>query len=213
MNLHHADRPDWETVSPAEWNVWQRLAARTKGIAAPANLVSLIGATIVLYGLYLVSINRVIWGIAAILTGRCADILDGMTAEATGTKSPLGEAIDATIDKIIAFGAMATLAVGGFIPWPVAIVLLLLAAYGSAEGIYFKRSGKKVHPSRLGKLTTVATWSTIALYTLIHYYADSLSHEAHLWLNVLAAIDFSISVIGTLISMGGYANQAKGLKK
>src|SRR5260370_1427998 len=113
MNLHHADKPDWEKQPPDSWNVWQRLAARTQGVITPANFVSLAGVAMVITGLVLITVNSVLLGTLLVIIGRMADILDGIVAEMTHTKSPLGELIDATIDKMILLAAIVVLALDG----------------------------------------------------------------------------------------------------
>src|SRR4051794_15939162 len=103
LDLHHASEADWKRLPAAERNSWQRLAARTQGIVTPANLISLGGAAVVFYGLYLIAHSQIVTGILTVLAGRAADIIDGYIAHRTGTKSPLGEAVDVTIDKITIF--------------------------------------------------------------------------------------------------------------
>ena len=50
MNMHYAgDVPDWELTTAAERNAWQQLAAGTRGIATPANVISLAGFGLVLW--------------------------------------------------------------------------------------------------------------------------------------------------------------------
>src|SRR5690349_11384075 len=103
MKLHHAGtKPDWDLVAASKRNSWQRLAKLSYGVMTPGNLLSFIG--ILLVGIGLAAINRQhIWkGLVLLAMGRLCDILDGSAAEYTGTKSPLGEAVDASLDKIAA---------------------------------------------------------------------------------------------------------------
>ena len=114
MQLHHSSgRPDWEATRPTERNSWQRLAARSHGWLAPANGLTLVGFGLVLGGSGYIFAHAYWWGLMLMLGGRLLDIADGWVAERTGTKSPLGEALDAGLDKVGGILALAVLVVTG----------------------------------------------------------------------------------------------------
>jgi phosphatidylglycerophosphate synthase len=202
MNLHHADKADWENQAPDTWNFWQRIAAPTKGIIAPANIVSLIGAGVAFYGIHLMWRGSIIPGIIAVLIGRVADILDGVIADHTKTKSPFGEGFDATIDKIIILLVLEVIYWQGLLPWPVLVALVLSSVYNMLIGFYAGWIKKiKVHPSQSGKLSSVFAWVAILLLILANqlkndFYADIFK--------IVGYICFVIFLGGALISSYGY---------
>lgn len=82
---------------PAEPNGWQRLSGATGTCITPANVIDAVGFAGAKYGL-----DRLdSWsGIVAAGASFLSDVIDGRVARATGTTSPLGEAIDAAGDKV-----------------------------------------------------------------------------------------------------------------
>ncbi len=101
MSLHQTTgKPDWADMPKANYNYWQRIAAYSSGIITPGNIITLVGIALVAVGLSEVYRHQYAVGIVALIVGRLADLLDGLVAEKTRTKSPLGEILDASIDKI-----------------------------------------------------------------------------------------------------------------
>jgi phosphatidylglycerophosphate synthase len=165
MPLHTAAMPDWEKIPADKHNFWQRRAAASKGVFAPANFVSLIGAIAVIIGLFLLLEPTYFWwGILLIMLGRAADIADGYVADKTGTKSPFGEAMDATIDKILLGLALIFFVLGNILPVVVTAILLAHTVYNTLIGFvgYFRKL--PVHPSRFGKYATFSEWLCIGLF-------------------------------------------------
>lgn len=97
-------------------------------------------------------------GVVLIFVGRLGDLADGMVAEATGTKSPLGEIIDATLDK----AAILLVAIGflllGNVPWFVLVALLAANIMNSFCAFFIWYKKYEVHPSALGKLAAALSW-------------------------------------------------------
>lgn len=101
FNLHRSDKvPDWEKIAPELWNPSQKRAAETHGIDTPGNRETLKGAVATLLGTYAVYAEEYALGALLMVGGRYYDRRDGKKAEETGTKSRLGEAFDAIVDKI-----------------------------------------------------------------------------------------------------------------
>lgn len=162
MNLHRTTgTPDWEKVAAKERTAIQKLAASTKGIITPPNLISLLGFALVIYGL-MALLQEAYWkGLIALGVGRLLDIVDGAVAQATGTKSPLGEMIDATIDK---FGTLFTIIVfyiAGISFWWLITVLLLPQILISLVVLYKRIKNQKVHPTLPGKLSMGMLWVSL----------------------------------------------------
>ena len=159
MDLHHsAKRAEWLATDKAQRNVWQRLAARTHGIVTPANAVSVVGFAMVLWGLGELVVGSYTVAIALLFFGRMADVLDGYLANKTGTKSPLGETLDAGFDKIATMFAVLVLGMSGIAPWWVLVGLLAAQLFVIGVTIYSRHYHLHLHPSRSGKYSMAVSW-------------------------------------------------------
>lgn len=164
MSLHRSGKvPEWETLPENRWNRWQKIAAKTRGIVTPGNIVSWTGAAFVGAGLYQTAKGHKKRGAALVAAGRSFDLGDGKAADLTGTKSPLGEATDATIDKGEALAALITLAISGIMDKDRAVSVGVQNLTSMAIGMAVKLTDQEVHPSRSGKDGTMAQWTAISL--------------------------------------------------
>lgn len=199
MKMHRVGKvADWETVSPDAHNIWQRYAHRTNGWVTPGNIVSVLGLFLVLVGLGYILAGKNIFGFVLVGLGRCADILDGMLADRTGTKSPLGEAIDATSDKITLLAALLVFFAVHMIP---PVVIFAVGCVNLAIALLSIRARMQhihLHPSRMGKLATVVQWFGMVLYIL----AAIIAVHA---VSIVAYIVMIISVGMALVAFTMYA--------
>lgn len=204
MNLHRTDNvPQWEKLDPSERNGWQRVAAATKGVVTPANAVTAAGYAVFEWGLRDVRRGNVGAGVAKVVAGRLFDIADGMVAEKTGTKSPLGEAFDATVDKIEAARGLYTFARRGIVPRYVAVSFAAQNAVNTLATFYAKSRDAEIHPSAAGKITTALQWGTVASYGL----EATLPEVPETLVRTSQALAVSATVLGAHTS-GQYINQA-----
>jgi phosphatidylglycerophosphate synthase len=167
MQLHRTTgKADWLAIPPDSYTMWQRLAARTLGIATPSNVVTIVGFALVLIGLQEILNRHYLSATILLAIGRICDILDGWLAELTRTKSPLGELLDAAIDKILTILTVATFLAAHIAPaWvlvalvtPHILIVLILLAW---------RIRKRVlHPSLVGKLSMAGVWLSLLIYAL-----------------------------------------------
>ncbi len=201
MKLHRALRSDWSEITPQQRNIWQRCAARSHGTITPANIVSIIGAALTIRGLVYLFNDQLTTGLIFIIIGRCADILDGIVAEYTKTKSPLGEAIDASIDKTLIIAAVITLFIKHLLPVLIITIMIIQAVYNSGVSVVAKGLNAQLHPSRTGKLSAVFEWSTVGLYLLAHIIHTSRHATI---IRSLGVICFCLFVILALISSINY---------
>lgn len=163
MNLHRASKKaDWEVVAPSQRNFFQSLAASTNGFVSPANIITVIGLGVVIYGLFALLNGDYLVGLIALVGGRLLDIVDGVVAEATKTKSSLGELFDAAADKIGTLLTIIVLFVIAIADWWVLVALLIPQVVIPLLIFYKKQKGIGVHPTRPGKLSMAATWVGIA---------------------------------------------------
>lgn len=172
FNLHRSmHRSDWGSLDSSEWNIWQKIAAHTFGIITPGNVVSCGGALLVAIGLIHLTNEVTLWGVLFVAIGRAADAVDGFVADKTGTKSMVGEAIDSTMDKLVAGAALITVYIHELLP---AVVIALIAVHtiaNSVIAIIGRLRRIEIHPSLYGKLATFLIWVTILMY-LVYYVAE-----------------------------------------
>jgi len=159
MQLHRTTgKPDWADVPADKRNVWQRLAAASGGVATPSNAITVVGIAIVVYGLFALADKHYWLSLGAIVLGRIFDLADGIVANATGTKSPLGEIMDASADKLTVLGVVIAFWAAHLVPvWLLLVIVLphfLISLLSVAA--YFRQ--KPLHPSRFGKYNMAAIW-------------------------------------------------------
>ena len=167
--MHQADRvADWHKVPVNQLNIWQRIAVRTHGALTPGNLLSALGLVLVLWGLLLIVDQRDGWGLVVIGSGRLADILDGLVADRTGTKSPLGELVDTSFDKISVLVAAVVFIVRDFTPWWLVLAIALQNVASILASLLARLRHMALHPSRLGKNAMAGVWFTLLLFGIGH---------------------------------------------
>jgi len=208
MSLHRAIEADWDGLSPRQLNFWQRLAVKTSGAVTPGNIVTLIGGLIVFGGLYDIYHGHFMTGIIIVLVGRGADVLDGVVAEATATKSPTGEAFDATMDKILIALAIIVLLGKQLLPLIVGLVMLLQAGYNSVLSLIAKYRPYviKLHPSFSGKLSAFFEWLCVGLYVLTAQTASHGQSKNRIAL-IFAGLSFVVFCILAGMSSIDYSRQ------
>lgn len=159
MKLHRAHtKPDWE-LPGAGLNYWQKTAECTNGIVTPGNIASITGAVLVGVGLFYIVQNRLWLGLILLGIGRLLDLVDGAVADYTKTKSPLGEIIDATLDKIAAFAALGVFIYTGIIPIALALIIGLENAITAILSLVAKSLKRTIHPVRAGKFGGAVEWA------------------------------------------------------
>lgn len=201
MDLHRPDKePDWQRAPAQQRNAWQRLALATNGLITPGNALSATGLILVLIGIRGIYTGEVLKGVMLVAMGRVLDVLDGFMAEATSTKSRLGEAVDAVVDKIELVVALPILAlVGVVLPWQ-AGVLALLHMINALCAVIARGRRVPLHASSIGKLAIASQWVAITLYGLGFVFGG-------LWYT-LAHGTFLVSVLLGLIAAIGYIRSA-----
>lgn len=168
MKLHRTTgRPDWVDITPARRNLWQRWAATTGGTATPGNLLTILGFVLVVIGSVVLLDHRYWPALILLAIGRGLDIADGWVADATGTKSPLGELLDAGLDKLGTFLTLAAFfAVGIASRWLLVAILVPQVVIAIATPI-LRRRHRALHPSQLGKLSMAAAWISLLGFALV----------------------------------------------
>lgn len=158
MNLHRAKKADWEKVAPSKHNAFQKIAVATGGFLTPANLITVIGLGIVVYGLIVILQGWYLIGLLLLAGGRLLDVADGLVADITKTKSPLGELFDAVADKAGTILTVFVLIIAGIAPWWVIVALILPQLVISGIVFYKHHKRIRVHPTRQGKISMALVW-------------------------------------------------------
>jgi phosphatidylglycerophosphate synthase len=203
MDLHRADsRPDWELIPKKRWNMWQKTAARSKGLLTPSNFLTLIGLVVVLFGLLRMHEDSFVLGTVALALGRLCDIADGLVASFTGTKSPLGESFDAVVDKIGTLLTLVVFFVDAIAPRWVVILLVLPQIAGSVIVLLARRRQTRLHPTRAAKTGMALAWLSLLGFAL----SQSVTGHVSTNLSILSGILTLVSVTLSSYAVIGYAN-------
>lgn len=202
LSLHRAGkRPDWSKVSRRRWNIWQQVAGRSGGVLTVGNMFTVAGFWLVLAGLVMVAVDMNWTGLILIAVGRICDLLDGWAADRTKTKSPLGEMLDTTADKLETAAALVVLSLFGVLPWPAALLVFVPQLLVGLWALACWLRGKQSHPSRTGKLGMAAVWLGLGLF--IAQAASGINAFA-----VAGYVSCAVSTVLTLSALRGYIRQS-----
>lgn len=196
MNLHRSDsKPDWESINRNKYNFWQKMAASTGGIVTPGNLMTLIGISLVAVGLLMILRENYWLGGVLVIIGRLCDLLDGWLAESTQTKSPLGELLDAAIDKLGTAMTIAVFYVATLAPWWMLTALLLPHVWIAVIAYMARRSSRRLHPSRAGKIGMALLWAALFGFIVVRMFDmdDSVLVTAVVYGMSVGSVALSIS--------------------
>lgn len=201
LQLHRVgDIPDWKTVPPARHNGWQRLAIQTYGMLTPGNVISLIGLTFVMIGLWQIASAQLGQGAILVAIGRIADLVDGVVADHTGTKSPMGEILDASFDKLGAFVALYIFTIHHIVPVWLAVLFVLQLLITVLIALWARGRRVVLHPSKIGKFTTAASWLALLAFISGRYLTAAAQHaSARIVLSSaygLATIALALGIVG-----------------
>jgi phosphatidylglycerophosphate synthase len=200
--MHRSKVADWDKTKGEERNVWQKLAFRSYGTLTPANFVSLVGGVMAIYGLLLILNSEIISGLLLVAIGRIADLLDGLIAEYTKTKSPLGELVDAVADKLVIAFAIIVFAALELVPWPI-VALIALQNILTGLAVLVGRLRKiKIHPSKYGKYATALAWVTLIFYPFGVWIKDNENSFTGVILIIIALASFAFWIAtGTIATL------------
>ncbi|HSX31627.1 MAG TPA: CDP-alcohol phosphatidyltransferase family protein [Candidatus Saccharimonadales bacterium] len=188
--------PEWAHVPSKKRTPWQRLATQTHGIVTPGNIVSVVGILLVFMGLAAIWFEHYWLSLILLAIGRLCDIADGAVAHKTATKSPLGEGMDATCDKIGALATLTVYAAVGFLWWPAALLIGLQNLINSLIGLIGRQRQYGLHPLPVGKVSTAGEWLALLGLGLIAALGWSQT-------STLGYISYGLLYVS--LAFGGYA--------
>jgi len=204
MNLHRASRvPDWEKVEPSERNVFQKVAAATGGVVTPGNFLTAMGGVCVGSGLIDVYNGKTKRGTKKIGIGRAFDI----AADVTGTKSPLGEVFDATLDKVAMLGIVAVFCKKGIISKRTAAHLVIQNGVNVVTTAVAKYNDVELHPSAMGKKTMALQGMTLGFSGLARAAVEEGNFERADQLQLCADICELGAAATGIATSAGYAHE------
>lgn len=211
FNLHTSvNHSDWGAVPGEQRNSWQRIAAKTHGIVTPGNIVSCSGAALVGLGLWYLMQDVTLTGVFLVAIGRLADAVDGYIADKTKTKSRIGEAIDSTMDKLVAGATIITIFAYHLLPTIVVIAIAAHTIINSIVAIIGKFRKIDIHPSFKGKIATLLIWVTILMY-LLYYVIENKTDTQYAaeWILAGSWLLFVSFMIIAIQSTAGYIAQIR----
>lgn len=210
-NLHRVGKKaDWELVAPEKRTFWQKVAFSTRGIVTPANVTSILGAILVGLGLWYVHTGDIMQGALCVAAGRLADILDGMIAQATGTKSSVGETVDAGLDKLIVATTLVVLFMTGIIPVWVGLLIGIRNLIATCLGLFAKAHGRSFHASRVGKFATTFEWAAILLFVSSAACAQKGWLYAETTSTIAGYVILGVAMLLGSVAIRNYAQTAQG---
>jgi phosphatidylglycerophosphate synthase len=211
--MHKSNKvADWHDIKGEKRNIWQKLAFRSYGTLTPANFVSLGGGVLALYGLFLILNTEIISGLLLLTLGRIADLLDGLIAEYTKTKSPLGELVDAVSDKLVIASAVIVFAAIELVPWPIVLLIAFQNVFNGLAVIIGRLRKIRIHPSKYGKYSTALAWVTLIFYPFGDWIKENENSLTGIILIIIALISFAFWIVIGLMASIRYAAAIKGKK-
>lgn len=205
MSLHALHkRAQWYGLPERERTKVQRLAARTQGVVTPANAISLVGALVTIAGLWLFVKEAALGGLMLVGIGRICDIADGHVARRTHTASPIGEGVDAALDKVVLLAAAVLLTWHGVLPLAPLIVLAVLQVGTAVLALAVRHDGTGLHPTRVGKYATFSLWVAVGLF-MIASLASGTGHAV--WYGS-AYVCFVAALVGSTEALREYMRAA-----
>lgn len=180
---------DWDKAGNGPRNFWQKIASKSYGTLTPANVVSIVGGLVAIYGLLLIVEGEITRGLLLVAVGRLADLVDGLIAEYTHTKSPLGEIVDASMDKLVLAFALIVFIAVELVPWPIILVVAFQNIVNIMISVLARLRNLVIHPSRFGKLATTFSWVTLIVYPLGEWLRQG-GNETAGWTLILIGLGF-----------------------
>lgn len=202
MNLHRSEKiPDWKKEEVVDKNLFQGIAEATGGVLTPGNIASGTGLYLVYQGAKDLKNQKILSGTLKIGLGRSMDFIDGMIADKTQTKSPLGEAVDATSDKLGVAILFPVLYRNNLVSKTKLNTVLAQNVLNTGFTLKAKKSNKEIHASKYGKLATASQWIFIGSSLMEKITLDYGMTKTSKVFNILENISF-----GSFLGLGSIAS-------
>lgn len=153
-----------------------------------------------------VSLKYIICGILFIIAST-TDFLDGYIARKNNLVTDFGKVMDAIADKILVNGILIVLAIDGFIPAAIPVIIITRDTFVDSIKMIAGQSGHAVGASIAGKIKTICMMTGVSLMLLYNLPFELIGIKVADALIVLATI---LSVIS---GIQYYQNNKKALLK
>jgi phosphatidylglycerophosphate synthase len=191
-------------------NFFQRIARKTRGVATPANLVSVLGLALTADGLRRAAKGDMAVGLTEAAVGMAADAVDGAVARKTGTSeipeaAKLGEMVDVVADFGKAGVSAWFLHKTGLVPAGYSAAIFGPKVVNAATSITSKLRGNEPHKVEFDRRVEVARYvgtGAIAANNLLEKSGHGLGKFGK---------GLNIAIAGGILAAGlyGSAKQAK----
>lgn len=209
MNLHRVGQSaDWEDIPAEQRNTFQKVAARTRGAITPGNAVSILGMGLVISGAREYTKGNRARGLVLMAAGRVCDNIDGFVADKTGTKSRIGEAVDAVGDKAIAAAVLPMMIDNGTISENVGAAFITKNIVNTASTSIAKKRGAEIHASAAGKQNTFGESATVGLYAAARAASAQGHDHASRYLEIAGHASFAVTTALGIQASWGYFQDA-----
>lgn len=198
------EQADWMYIPPEQHNWWQKLAVRTYGFITPGNIITALGLSLVVIGVIALNSEQYVLAGAAIALGRIFDLLDGIAAERTGTKSQVGEIVDTGADKIAILLCAYAVIAQDLAPLTVILAIASINIVNVGLSVVARMRKVALHPSRSGKLFTAFSWLSVVLYIYAHTSEKIIAVET----NALALFSFVVCMVLGFYAIYNYTQKA-----
>jgi phosphatidylglycerophosphate synthase len=206
MDLHRSKRPDWQNISPERQTVLQHIAAATGGVVTVGNFVTVFGFIVVLFGIDKIIVQQYWIAFVALIVGRCQDVVDGWAAQQTQTKSPLGELLDAGLDKVGTCMTIVVLYSYNDASWWILLLLVLPHIFISTITFISIKQRKHLHPSTRGKISMASAW--LSLLGFVAMRATNVTFHS-----TLGIATYTTAVLSIAIGMSATLGYTRELHK
>jgi phosphatidylglycerophosphate synthase len=157
------------TASPENHPRIQQLAKATHDIVTPANIISVTGLALSLYGA--THINEMS-GVLQYGAGRVLDLTDGAVARRTYS-SRLGEKVDAVADKLAVTAALIGAYATESVPLPIIGSVAAFNIINAAANSYTEARDEKASSSRYGKYGMFGQNLTLGAFLIANAAGES----------------------------------------
>lgn len=204
-------QPDGSFVSSEETdpNIWQIISDATRTVVTPANAIDLLA----FYGAKKGIDNLDSWkGIGITAASFLSDIVDGKVARATGTQSPLGEALDAAGDKVKLAYALVKIWQLDLAPKPLLTAIAMQNLVNSGLTITdqaINNGDHVIHPSWFGKRAMLLQQTGLGLNVI----GSQMNKDEMRFGKELKTAGTLLSSLGVVVGFVATAGYAKTLFK
>lgn len=185
---------DWDGLEHSEMNQWQRIAARSQGLATIGNALTLSGFAFVVAGLFSIANNHIGTSILLIGGGRMLDYFDGILADMTHTKSRLGASLDEVADAVGLGLTLIVLLTHHVVPAVLLILVALPKTINALSWCIAKVRQKRMDTTAQSKVATFIIWAGLLLYVL--YRAADLPVDT-----LFMASGWALTILGAALSL------------